>query len=121
MYCYGLNDFGMNMIVSNFYTHVHNCELEERDGKSIDFSLTDYNGRCQQLITVLNTTDNSCSTLIKCAMTLHPTCAIFGMLFNTHQEAIRQIYILCPNQSQIVYASGSSILITICSCLLTYL
>jgi hypothetical protein len=95
---------------SNSYTHVHSCELEERDGKSITFSLTDYNGRCQKNIMELNTTDDSCITMIKCAMTLHPTCATLGLLFDTYQEAIHQIHILCRNQSQIAYASGARFL-----------
>ncbi|CAF3718015.1 unnamed protein product, partial [Rotaria sp. Silwood1] len=39
---------------SNFYTHVYNCELEERDAKSINFSITDNYGRCTMNITEFN-------------------------------------------------------------------
>ena len=94
----------------NSYTHVHNCELEERYEKSIDFSLTDDNGRCQNNIMALNITNDNCSIMIKCAMTLHPSCAMIGMLFNSYQEAIRQIHILCQNRSQMIYTSGARFL-----------
>ncbi|CAF4454274.1 unnamed protein product, partial [Rotaria sp. Silwood2] len=91
---------------SNSYTHVYNCELEERHGKSIEFCLTDDNGRCQPNIIESNTIDDRCRTVIKCALTLHPTCTTLGMLFKTYEKAISQIHILCQNRTQIVYASG---------------
>lgn len=95
---------------SNSYTHVFNCELEEQNGKSIDFSLTDSNGRCKNNIQELNINNDNCTRMIKCAMTLHPTCEIFHIHFNSYQEAIHQIFILCQNRSQIPYAMGMNFL-----------
>jgi hypothetical protein len=92
----------------NYYTHVYNCELEERHNKSIDFSITDNNGRCKSNITEFNTTDDQCLLMIKCAVTLHPTCESFiDMPLNNYTDAITYVYHSCQNHTLMKYASGA--------------
>jgi hypothetical protein len=90
----------------NYYTHIYNCELEERHNKSIDFSITDNHGRCKSNITEFNTTEDQCLLMIKCAVTLHPSCKSFNMPLNNYTDAITYVYDFCQNRTSMKYASG---------------
>ncbi|CAF1267635.1 unnamed protein product, partial [Rotaria sp. Silwood1] len=95
---------------SNFYTHVYNCELEERDAKSINFSITDNYGRCTMNITEFNANNDPCLLMIKCAVTLHPSCQSIGMFFTEGKDAYAYACELCQNRTLVDYASGTTFL-----------
>ena len=91
----------------NYYTHVYNCELEERKNKSIDFSITDNHGRCKSNISEFNTTEDRCLLMIKCAVTLHPTCKSLDMPLDNYDDAVTYVFNFCRNRTSMKYASGT--------------
>ena len=95
---------------NNFYTHVYNCELEERFEKNIDLSITGNDGRCTMNITELNANDDQCLLTVKCTLTSNPSCKSIDITFNNGQQAIDRIHHLCQNRSAIDYASGITFL-----------
>ncbi|CAF0969905.1 unnamed protein product [Rotaria sordida] len=95
---------------SNSYTHLYNCELEERSDKIINYSITDNNGRCTMNITEFNDNNDQCLSMIKCAVTLHSSCKSINMFFAEGEDAYTYTYQLCRNRTLIDYALGATFL-----------
>jgi hypothetical protein len=53
-----------------------------------------------------NTKDDQCLLMIKCAVTINPTCKSLGILLDDQTKSIAYAYGLCQNRTLINYASG---------------